>query len=75
MSGRLPTTPAEMNSCSCGAATSSGFVRVASGDWMKKDHPMKEIPGPLILNAANIVYPYESMDGFRHESLYTVPIQ
>jgi len=49
--------------------------KVASCDWIKKDYIIKEIPGPLILDAANIVYPYESTDVFRDESLYMVPIQ
>jgi hypothetical protein len=48
---------------------------VASRDWIKKDYITKEVPGSLILDAANIVYPYESRDMFRDESLYTVPIQ
>jgi len=49
--------------------------KVASRDWIKKDYIIKEVPGPLILDATNIVYPYESMDVFQDESLYTVPIQ
>ena len=48
---------------------------MATRDWIKKDYIITEVPGPLILDAANIVYPYESPDVFRDESLYTVPIQ
>jgi hypothetical protein len=48
---------------------------VASRDWIKKDYIIKEVSCPLVLNAANIVYPYESTDVFRDESLDTVPIQ
>jgi len=48
---------------------------VASRDWIKKDYIMKEVPGPLILDAANIEYQYESMDKFCDESLDMVPIQ
>jgi hypothetical protein len=48
---------------------------VASLNWIKKDYIIKEVPGSLILDAANIVYPYESTDVLRDESLYTVPIQ
>jgi len=48
---------------------------VASRDWIKRDHIIQEVPCPLVLNAANIEYPYESTDVFRDESLYTVPIQ
>ena len=36
---------------------------------------IKEVPGPLILDAPNIVYPYESTDEFLDESHYMVPIQ
>jgi hypothetical protein len=36
---------------------------------------MKEVPCPLILDAANIVYRYQSTDVFRDESCYTVLIQ
>ena len=49
--------------------------KVASRDWIKNDYLMKEIPGPLMLDTTNIVYPYECTDVFRHESLCTVPIQ
>jgi hypothetical protein len=48
---------------------------VARSDWIKKDYIMKEVPGSLILDAANVVYPYESTDVFQDESLYTVQIQ
>jgi hypothetical protein len=47
---------------------------VASRDGIKKDYIIKEVLGSLILDAANIVYPYESMDVFRDESLHMVPI-
>ena len=43
--------------------------------WIKKYYIIQEVPGPLILDAANIVYPYESTDVFRDESLYKIPIQ
>jgi len=49
--------------------------KVASCHWIKKDCIIKEVPGPLILDAAGIVYPYKSTDVFRDDSLYTVPIQ
>ena len=75
MRGRQPTTPEKVNSCSCGVATLAGIVKVASSDWIKKDYIMEEVPGPLILDAANIVYPYESTDVFWDDSLHTVPIQ
>jgi hypothetical protein len=45
---------------------------VASHDWIKKDYIIKEVPGSLILDAASVVYPCESTDVFRDESLYTV---
>ena len=48
---------------------------MASSDWIKKDFITKEVPCPLILYAANIVYPYELKDVFQDESLYKVPIQ
>jgi len=48
---------------------------VASRDWIKKDYIIKEVTGSLILDAANFVNPYESMDVFRDDFLYTVPIQ
>jgi hypothetical protein len=50
-------------------------LKVASRDWIKKDYIIKEVPCPLILDATNIVYPYESTDVFRDKSLDTVPIQ
>ena len=46
-----------------------------SRDWIKKDYIIKEDPGSLILDATNFVYPYESTDLLRDESLYMVPIQ
>ena len=49
--------------------------KVVSRDWIKKEYIIKEVPGPLFLDAANIEYPYESTDMVRDESLYTVPIQ
>jgi len=49
--------------------------KVASHDWIKKDFIIKEVPGPLILDAAHIVYPCESTDVFRDESLDSVLIQ
>jgi len=49
--------------------------KVASRDWIKKDYIIKEVPCPLMLDAASIEYPYESTDMFRDESPYTVPIQ
>jgi len=42
---------------------------------MKKDYIIKEVPYPLMLDAANIAYPYESMDVFQDVSLYTVTIE
>jgi len=49
--------------------------KAASRDWIKKDYIIKEFPCPLILDTANIEYPYQSTDVFQDESLYTVPIQ
>jgi len=49
--------------------------KVASRDWIKKDYIIEEVPCPPILDAANIVYLYESTDVFLDESLYTVAIQ
>jgi hypothetical protein len=37
--------------------------------------PFREVPCPLVLDDANIVYPYESTDVFRDEFHYAVPIQ
>jgi len=48
---------------------------VASRDGIKNYYIIKAVPGPLICDAANIEYPFESTDMFRDESLYTVPIQ
>ena len=48
---------------------------MVSRDRIKKDYIMKEVPYPLILEATNSVYPYESMDLFRDESVYTVPLK
>jgi len=49
--------------------------KVESCDWIKKDYILKEVPCPVIPDAANIVYPYESLDVLRDDSLCTVPIQ
>jgi len=49
--------------------------KLASHDWIKKDYIIKEVPCPLILDATNIVYPYEFTDLFRDESFSMVPIQ
>jgi hypothetical protein len=49
--------------------------KAASHDWIKKDYIIKEFPCPLILDAGNIVYPYESTNVFRHESHHSVLIQ
>jgi len=48
---------------------------VASCDWIKKDYIIKEVPRPLILEATNIIHPYESTDVFQPECLYMIPIQ
>jgi hypothetical protein len=40
-----------------------------------RDCIIQEVPGPHILDDANIAYPDESTDEFRDESLYMVPIQ
>jgi hypothetical protein len=42
---------------------------------MKKDYIINEVTGSLILDTANIVYPYESTDVFQDEFIYMVPIQ
>ena len=47
---------------------------MASRDWIEIDYIINDVPDPLILDAANIVYPYESTDVFRDESLCTVLI-
>jgi len=39
--------------------------KVASHDWIKKVYIIKEVPCPFILDAAKIVYPYESTDVIR----------
>jgi len=75
MSRTEPTTPKQGNSCSRGAATSAGILEVASCDLIKKDYIIKVVPCPLILDAANIVYPYGSTDVFQNEYLFSVPIQ
>jgi len=49
--------------------------KLASPDRIKKDYIITEVQCSLILDAANIVYPYESTDVFRDESPYTVQIQ
>jgi hypothetical protein len=49
--------------------------KLASCDRIKKDYIIKEVPGHPMLEAASIVYPYESTDEFRDESLYIFPIQ
>jgi len=51
------------------------LCNVVSHDSIKKDNIIKVVPGPIILTASNIMYLYESMDEFRDESLYKVPIQ
>jgi len=51
------------------------LLNVASHDWIKKDCIIKEVPGRLILDTANMVYPYESTDGFRDESHYSILFQ
>jgi len=51
------------------------FWKVAGRDWIKKDYIIQEVPCPLVLNTANIVYQYDVTDVFRDESLHTVPIQ
>jgi len=48
---------------------------MASRDWIKNNYIVKEVPGPLIHDTANIVYPYESTDVLRDESLHMVLIQ
>ena len=49
--------------------------KVASHDWIKKHYIIQEVPGPLIFEAPNIVYLYQSTDVFRDESLYMVLIK
>jgi len=49
--------------------------KVASHDWIQNDYNIKEVPDPLIMAAANIVYLYESTDVFQDELPYTVLIQ
>jgi len=49
--------------------------KVASHDCIKKDDITCEVPCCLMLDSANIVYPYESRDVFLDESLYTVLIR
>ena len=49
--------------------------QVASRDWINKDYIIKDVPGALILDPANIVYLYDSIDVFRDQSLQRVPIQ
>jgi len=48
---------------------------VASRDWIKKDYITKEVSCTLIHETVNIVYPYGSMDVFRQELRYMVPIK
>jgi len=50
------------------------FWKVVSCDWIKIDYIIKEVPCPIILDAANIVYPYEYTNVFWDESLYMVGI-
>jgi hypothetical protein len=53
------------NTCWCVATTFElEWWMVASCDWIKKGYIMKEIPCPLILDAANNGYPSESRDVF-----------
>ena len=47
---------------------------MASHDWIKRYSIRNEVPGPLFLDAANIVYLYESTDVLQEESRYMVPI-
>jgi hypothetical protein len=49
--------------------------KVASRNWIKKDYIIQTVPGSLIHDTADIVYPYESTDVFQDESPYAVPIQ
>jgi len=49
--------------------------KVVSFNWIKNNYIIKEVPGPLIVDATYIVYPYESTNEFWDESLYQVPIQ
>ena len=51
------------------------LCKVSSRDLIKKDYILKKVTCPLVLNAANIGYPYESTDEFRDESFYTVSIK
>ena len=51
------------------------ICKVASRDMINKDYIMKDVPCPLIIDAANIVYLYESTDVFGDESRFPVPIQ
>ena len=48
---------------------------MAIPDWIKKDYIINEVQCPPILDPTNIVCPYESMDVFRDESLFTILIQ
>jgi len=49
--------------------------KVASRDWVKYVYVINDVRGRLILGTANIVYPYESTDVFKDESMYTVPFE
>jgi len=74
MSGRQPTTPEKANFKPAVRPHQLELWKVASRDWIKKDHIIKEVPCPLIFDTANIAYPYESTDVFRNETFYTVQI-
>jgi len=48
---------------------------MASRDWIKNDHIMKDVPSPLIHDGTIIVYPYQCTEAFQDPSLYRVAMQ
>jgi len=70
-----PLLPKRRNPAPAVRAHEVELWKVASRDWIKKDYIKEEVPCPLVLDTANIVYTYESTDVFQDVSQYIVPIQ
>jgi len=75
MSRRQPTTPEMRTPGPAVRPHQLEFSTVANRDWIEKVYILRDVPGPVVLNTANIVYPCESTEMFRDVYPYTVPIQ
>jgi hypothetical protein len=71
----MPTTSEMANSAYFSAATLAGIVRRGKSGLDQDRLYHKMVPCPLIPDAANIVYPYDSTDVFQDESQDMVPIK